>query len=76
MEAQALMDTLLEHKVASIVGGSVIYLLGLAIYRVYLSPLAGIPGPKLAGMLLFTQRRSFLCSPPVSGRLVVRYRVY
>ena len=32
---------------ATIVG---VYILGLSVYRLYLSPLAKIPGPKLAGM--------------------------
>jgi hypothetical protein len=33
-----------------VLGGWVLYIIGVAIYRLYLSPIAKFPGPKLAAL--------------------------
>jgi hypothetical protein len=39
-------------------GGLILaYLVGIAVYRLYLSPLASFPGPKIAGMLCLVSIR-------------------
>ncbi|KAI9795739.1 MAG: hypothetical protein M1833_006832 [Piccolia ochrophora] len=45
------MDAILNHASATlVVAGLVLYVVGGAIYRLYFSPLAGFPGPKIVAL--------------------------
>lgn len=48
-----LVQLLLEHPVCAAASACFVYTIGLVVYRLWLSPLAKFPGPKLAAATLW-----------------------
>ena len=56
-----------------ILAGVVFYVVGLGIYRLYVSPLASIPGPKLAALTQWYETYYEMCTTP-TGQFMFHYR--